>query len=157
MNKSTAIGILGGVVVGLFGESCGCIRAMKVFLGASFVVLLGFSTPLVMANTLEGKGVWCPSNVPAEESFGFWFKNDKAHNWYISVFNVRSWTYDYFEETRRININLGEYILNRRTLEMNRKDVLGETLWRCFLINSEQDLAQRLKVIADQVKAKNKI
>tara|TARA_B100001146_G_C15965210_1_gene341608 strand:- start:204 stop:590 length:387 start_codon:yes stop_codon:yes gene_type:complete len=124
---------------------------------AILVLLLGFTATTAIGNTLDGKGVWCPDDVTIEGSFGFWFKNDKAHNWYISIYNVRSWTYDYFEETRQININLGEYVLNRRTLEINHKDSSGEILWKCFPINSEQALAQRLKAIADQVKAENKI
>ena len=124
---------------------------------AILVLLLGFTATTAIGNTVDGKGVWCPDDVTIERSFGFWFKNDKAHNWYISIYNVRSWTYEYFEETRQININLGEYVLNRRTLEINHKDSSGETLWKCFLINSEQALAQGLKALADQVKAENKI
>jgi len=124
---------------------------------ATLILLLAFTAPTKMANSLDGKGVWCPNDVTIEESFGFWFKNDKAHHWYISIYNIRSWTYEYFEKTRHININLGEYVLNRRTLEINHKDSSGETLWKCFLINSEQALAKRLKTIATQVKSDNKI
>jgi len=120
------------------------------------LILLGFLAPSAIASAVEGRGIWCPNDVTIEESFGFWFKNDKAHNWRISILNVRSWTYDYFEETRQININLGEYILNRATLEMTRKGNSGEVVWQCFLVSSEQDLAQQLKDITDKIKTENK-
>jgi len=132
---------------------------MRTFLAIFLVLFL--SLPTAMADSIDGKGIWCPDDDNLENSYGFWFqaKDSLAFMWHIYGFEIFSYSHYYTAYTRQIEIgSRSQYILNRTTLEMTYTNTdEKEILLQCFLTNSEQDLKQRLLAIVQKIKQENKI
>ena len=119
---------------------------------ATFLVLF-LSIPTAMAGSVAGKGVWCPKDDVIEESFGFWFEEEKALKIFLKGYLVSTDDYNYQEETNVIVIS-GGYRLDRRTLKLVIPNKFDR---QCYLATSYDELVAKLEDISAAAEAKNKI
>ena len=124
---------------------------MKTFI-ATFLVLF-LSLPTAMAGSVDGKGVWCPKDDVIEESFGFWFEEEKALKIFLKGYVVSTDDYNYQEETNVIVIGV-DWKLDRRTLMLA---FLNKFDRQCYLATSYDELVAKLEDISAAAEAKNKI
>ena len=124
---------------------------MKTFI-ATFLVLF-LSLPTAMAGSVDGKGVWCPKDDVIEESYGFWFEEEKALKIFLKGYLVSTDDYNYQEETNVIVIG-DFYTLDRRTLMLAIPPALHR---QCYLVTSHDELVAKLEDISAAAEAKNKI
>ena len=124
---------------------------MKTFI-ATFLVLF-LSIPTAMAGSVTGKGVWCPKDDVIEESFGFWFEEEKALRIFLQGYVVSTDDYNYQEETNVIVIGV-DWKLDRRTLMLV---ILNKFDRQCYLATSYDELVAKLEDISAVAEAKNKI
>ena len=124
---------------------------MKTFI-ATFLVLF-LSIPTAMAGSLTGKGVWCSKDDVIEESFGFWFEEEKALKIFLKGYVVSTHDYNYQEETNVVMIGV-DWKLDRRTLVLA---ILNKFDRQCYLATSYDELVAKLEDISAAAEAKNKI
>ena len=124
---------------------------MKTIIATLLVLFL--SIPAAMAGSVTGKGVWCPKDDVIEESFGFWFEEEKALRIFLQGYVVSTDDYNYQEETNVIVIGV-DWKLDRRTLMLA---ILNKLDRQCYLATSYDELVAKLEDISAAAEAKNKI
>ena len=124
---------------------------MKTIVATCLVLFL--SIPTAMAGSVIGKGVWCSKDDVIEESFGFWFEEEKALKIFLKGYVVSTHDYNYQEETNVIVIGV-DWKLDRRTLVLA---ILNKFDRQCYLATSYDELVAKLEDISAAAEAKNKI
>jgi len=120
---------------------------------AATLLVLFLCIPTAMAGSVTGKGVWCPKDDVIEESFGFWFEEEKALRIFLQGYVVSADDYNYQEETNVIVIGV-DWKLDRRTLMLA---FLNKFDRQCYLATSYDELVAKLEDISAAAEAKNKI
>ena len=119
------------------------------------ILLVTFLTTPVMAEegTADGKGIYCPT----APTLGWWFEAGLVTPYSVSKFKIRTGDSSRYYEPDWHTLNLGKHsrTLDRRTLLLKNEN--DSSTYRCILVNSFEELTQKIQDQIDAAKAKNKI
>ena len=119
------------------------------------ILLVTFLTTPVMAEegTADGKGIYC-ATAP---TLGWWFDGGLVTPYSVSKFKIRTGDSSRYYEPDWHTLQLGKYsrTVDRRTLLLKNEN--DSSTYRCILVNSFEELTQKIQDQIDAAKAKNKI
>ncbi len=123
---------------------------MKICL-ATFLVLM-FSIPVTIADSLTGTHIWCPGESDPTHSIGLSFTNSGAEYWYLNGYNVAQSLWAVREEADSIYLRKRgsdeDYVIDTNTL----RDVSGR---QCSIVNSSGEIMSKMLAIAREALADN--
>ena len=120
------------------------------------ILLVTFLTTPVMAEegTADGNGIYCPT---APTFVGWWFDGGLVTPYSVSKFKIQTGDSSRYYEPNWHTLKLGKYsrTVDRRTLLLKNEN--DSSTYRCILVNSFEELTQKIQDQIDAAKAKNKI
>ena len=127
---------------------------MKTFIATFLVLFLSLPTASTAEEgTADGKGIYC-ATAP---TLGWWFDSGLVTPCSVSKFKIRTGDSSRYYEPDWHTLKLGKYsrTLDRRTLLLKNEN--DSSTYRCILVNSFEELTQKIQDQIDAAKAKNKI
>ena len=116
------------------------------------LLILLFSIPTAMANSLIGQHVWCLSELDPAHSIGLSFTDSGAEYWYLNGYNVAQSFWAVRDEADSIYLRKQgsdeDYVIDRNTL----RDVSGR---QCSIVSSSGEIMSKMLAIAREALANN--
>ena len=138
---------------------------MKTFITTLLVLFL--SLPMAHAEDLEvlgtvvysldGKGVWCPTQDPAK-SYGFFFNEGSVFYYSLNAYEIlRYVNWSHVEHIDKIILSTSGGRSNGVLLRETLETVLNGVRTACVLATSAAEIIDELGIIRDQFLLRNKI
>ena len=127
---------------------------MKILIATFLVLFLSVHTASIAEEgTADGKGIYC-ATAPV---LGWWFEAGLVTPYSVSKFKIQTGDSSRYYEPDWHTLNLGKHsrTLDRRTLLLKNEN--DSSTYRCILVNSFEELTQKIQDQIDAAKAKNKI
>tara|TARA_B100001013_G_C24494462_1_gene396580 strand:- start:171 stop:554 length:384 start_codon:yes stop_codon:yes gene_type:complete len=127
---------------------------MKTFIATFLVLFLSLPTASTAEEgTADGKGIYC-ATAP---TLGWWFDGGLVTPYSVSKFKIQTGDSSRYYEPDWHTLNLGKHsrTLDRQTLILKNEN--DNSTYRCILVNSFEELTQKIQDQIDAAKAKNKI